>query len=172
MMRRTLLALLAAFSLVLPAQAQEPQSATALRNTELRAEPFSDAAIVARVKSQSVLTILQRQGGWYQARDSRNRTGWLRMSTIRIGTGSAAQGGDGGIAQTLNFLSTGRSGASGVTVATGIRGLDSADVANATPDHAAVKRLDRYKVSAARAKNFALNAKLRSQRINYVEEAK
>jgi uncharacterized protein YgiM (DUF1202 family) len=172
MMRRIVISLLAAFSLVLQAQAQDEQSATALRNTELRAKPYSDAAVVTTVKAKSRLTILKRQGGWYQARDSRNHTGWLRMSTIRLGDGKVAKSGDGGLAQTLRFLSTGRSGASGVTVATGIRGLDSADVANATPDHAAVKKLDRFKVSTANAKAFALNANLRSRSLGYIKEPK
>jgi len=171
MMRRTLFAMLAAFSIVLPIQAQDAQTATALRNTELRAEPYSDAVVVTRVKAKSKLTILQRKGGWYQARDSKRRTGWLRMSTIRMGEASA-QSGDSGVGQTLRFLSTGRSGSSGVTVATGIRGLDSADVANATPDHAAVKKLDRFKVSAASARAFALNANLRSHDVRYVKEDK
>lgn len=172
MMRRTLFAMLAAFSLVLPVQAQDAQTATALRDTELRAEPFSDAAVVTKVKAKSKLTVLQRKGGWYQARDSKSRTGWLRMSTIRLGEATNAKSGDSGIGQTLRFLSTGRSGSSGVTVATGIRGLDSADVANATPDHAAVKKLDRFKVSAASAKAFALNANLRSHDVRYVKEGK
>jgi hypothetical protein len=172
MMRRILLSLLAAFSIALPVQAQDEQGATVLRDTELRAEPYADAAVLARLKARSKLTILQRKGGWYQARDSRNRTGWLRMSTIRLGSGAAAGSANGGLGQTLRFLSTGRSGSSGVTVATGIRGLDSADVANATPDHEAVKQLDRYRVSSAAARSFALNASLRSQRLGYIKEPK
>jgi uncharacterized protein YgiM (DUF1202 family) len=170
MTRRILFILLAALALAEPLLAAE-QAATALRNTELRAEPYSDAKVITRVRAKSPLTVLQRKGGWYQARDARNRTGWLRMSAIRLGDGAAAQAdGDRGLGQTLRFLSTGRSGASGVTVATGIRGLDAADVANAEPDHQAVKQLNGYSVSAAAARSFALNASLRSQRIAYIKE--
>lgn len=171
MTRRILLILIAALAIAEPLLAEE-QPATALRNTELRAEPYSDAAVITRIKAKSSLTVLQRKGGWYQARDARNRTGWLRMSTVRLGDGAASTDGGSGVGQTLHFLSTGRSGASGVTVATGIRGLDLADVANATPDHAAVKKLDGYRVSTSRAKSFALNAKLRSLKLGYFKEEK
>ncbi len=169
MMRRVLLPLLAVFSLVQPVQAEE-QVATVLRDTQLRSAPYSDAGVIATVKAKSRVTILERRGGWYQARDSRRHTGWLRMSNIRIGEGGATTGDGSGLGQTLRFLSSGRSGASGVTVATGIRGLDSADVVNATPDHNAVQRLDSFSVSAAAAKSFALNASLRSKRIGYLKE--
>lgn len=172
MIRRTLFLLLSTLIFTPALYAEEAQKATALRDTVLRTEPFSDAAVVTRVSAKQSLTVLKRKGGWYQARDSRNHTGWLRMSTIRFGEGRAASSdtSDSGIGQTLRFLSTGRSGASGTTVATGIRGLDSADVADATPDHNAIKRLDKFRVSASDARRYALNAKLRSQKLGYLKE--
>lgn len=169
MMRRVLLPLLAVFSIVLPIHAEE-QVATVLRDTQLHSAPYSDASVITTVKAKSRITILERRGGWYQVRDSRRHTGWLRMSNIRFGEGGTSTGDGSGLNQTLRFLSSGRSGASGVTVATGIRGLSSADVAHATPDHNAVKRLDRFSVSAAAAQSFALNANLRSKQIRYIKE--
>ena len=169
---RHLFALLSALLIVPPGQAAEPQQATVLRDTELRAEPFSDAAVVAKIRAKARIRVLQRKGGWYQARDNRNQTGWLRMSTIRFGDGTSAKSDSGGsgLGQTMRFLSTGRSGASGTTVATGIRGLDSADVSNASPDHAAVKRVDSFKVGAEDARAFAQTAELRSKSVDYMEE--
>lgn len=170
-MTRRLLILLAALLFTLPLQAQE-QTATVLRDSPLRAEPFTDAATLGSVKAKSRITVLQRSGGWYQIRDTRARSGWLRMSSVRLGDGaSAADSGDSGIGQTLRFLSTGRSGASGTTVATGIRGLDAADVANATPDHAALKQLERHRVSANEAKNAARTAGLQSRTLSYLKES-
>jgi hypothetical protein len=162
--------LLLIVALLLPVTLQAQQAAVALRDTTLRATPHSDAATVRKLKAKTPLQILQRKGGWYQARDAKQHTGWVRMSHIRMGDGQSSGNKGGGLAQTLNFLSTGRSGASGVTVATGIRGLDSADVSKAKPDHAAVKKLDSFKVSAASAKKYALGGKLHETRLRYLKE--
>ncbi len=162
--------LLLTLSLLLLAPALSAQEeAVALRDTTLRAEPHSDAAAITTIKAKSKLQILQRKGGWYQAWDNSQKSGWLRMSHIRLGSSSDGSRG-GGLAQTLNFLSTGRSGASGVTVATGIRGLDAADVSKATPDHAAVKKLDSYQVSSANAEKFAASGKLHAIKLRYLKE--
>ena len=166
MMRRLLPPLLALLALAGPLPAWAEQLATVLLDTELRAEPYSDAGVITALPAKATLTILQRQGGWYQARHG-TQSGWVRMSAIRMG--EAAGGGSSGISETLQFLSTGRSDASGVTVATGIRGLDAADVANATPNHQAVRRLERFQVSAAQARSFAANAQLQSNRMDYLK---
>lgn len=162
--------LLLIVALLLSADLQAGQAAVTLRDSILRATPHSDAATVSKLKAKTSLQILQRKGGWYQARDGKRHTGWIRMSHIRIGEGKSSGGKGGGLAQTLNFLSSGRSGASGVTVATGIRGLDSADVSNAKPDHAAVKKLDSYQVSSASAEKFAARGKLRAIKLRYLKE--
>jgi hypothetical protein len=167
MMHRLLL--LAALGLVASAPLQAEEGATLLRDTELRSEPFSDARVIAVLKARTTLTILQRRGGWYQARTASYQRGWVRMSAIRLGELKA---GSSGVGETLRFLSSGRSGASGVTVATGIRGLSAADVANATPNHQALQRLGRYQASAAQARSFAGQAKLRSRQLAYMDEKK
>ncbi len=164
--------LLLIVALLLPATLQAQQAAVALRDTTLRATPHSDAATVSKLKAKTPLQILQRKGGWYQAQDAKKHTGWVRMSHIRMGDGKSSGDKGGGLAQTLNFLSTGRSGASGVTVATGIRGLDSADVSNAKPDHKAVGKLDSFKVSSVSAKKFASKGDLHEQKLRYFKEPK
>lgn len=143
------------------------QGGTVLRDSELRSEPYTDTTVLGKVKAKSTVMVIKRQGGWYQVRDAAGRSGWLRMSALRLGELRA--GGDSGVGETIQFLSTGRSGASGVTVATGIRGLDSADVANATPNHQAVKRLAAYQSSATQAKSFAAGGKLKSRELAYME---
>lgn len=168
MMRRLLPPLLALLALAGPLPAWAEQLATVLLDTELRTEPYSDAGVITALPAKTTLTILQRQGGWYQARHG-TQSGWIRMSAIRMGEG--AGGGSSGISETLQFLSSGRSGASGVTVATGIRGLDAADVANATPDRQAVNSLGRFQVSAAQARKFAANSQLQSKPMDYLDAA-
>lgn len=162
-MRRLLL--LVTLNLIVIPSLHAEQGAYLLRDTSLLSEPYSDAREITELHSKTVITILERRGGWYQVRTAKHQTGWLRMSTIRLGE---IQSGSSGVGETLRFLESGRSAASGVTVATGIRGLDAADVANASPNHLAVKHLDRYQTSAARARAFAAEAKLRSQPLSYM----
>lgn len=145
------------------------QSATVLRDSPLMAEPFSDASNIATLAAKQQVTVLQRKGGWYQVESDQQR-GWVRMSHIRFGDAAATQGDGSGLAKTLQFLSTGRSGASGVTVATGIRGLSAADVANAKPDHESINKLEAFQASPKAAKAFAGKTKLQSQQIAYLDE--
>jgi len=159
--------LLAMLGLATVAPLQAEEGATVLRDSELRSAPYSDARIVTVLKARSTLTILSRRGGWYQARTVARQTGWVRMSAIRLGE---LRAGSSGVGETLRFLSSGRSGSSGVTVATGIRGLSAADVANAKPNHQAVNRLGRYQTSASQARSYAAEAKLKSRQLAYMSE--
>lgn len=170
-MMRPLLPLLLGCLLAGGSGAEEVQSATVLKETALYAEPYSDAATLGRLKAKQEVAVLGRQGGWYQVRRGELQ-GWLRMSHVRFSAQGAAQADGSGLRQTVQLLSTGRSGASGVTVATGIRGLEVADVANAAPDHQAVERLERYQVSPEQAENFAQGAQLQSQPLGYLNEKK
>jgi len=166
-MMRTLLTLVLCGLLAPSVTQAEEQLATTLQTTPLYAEPYSDAATIATLRPKQQVTVLLRKGGWYQVQHG-SQTGWLRMSYIRFGDGTVAKADGSGVAQTLRLLSTGRSGASGVTVATGIRGLDSADMVNATPDHQAVNRLDRYQATTEQAQQFAAGAHLKSQPLGYI----
>jgi len=166
MMHRLLSLFLALLILAGPMRVQAEQTATVLRDTALHSEPFSDASVIGSLKAKATLTLFKRQGGWYQIRVGEQQ-GWVRMSAIR--PGEAQTGGSAGIGETLRLLRSGRSGSSGVTVATGIRGLDAADMANATPDRRALERLERLQVSAEQATAFAVEAKLKSSELAYLE---
>ncbi len=164
---RPLFALLLSLTLS-PALFAAEQIATVLQPSALYAEPYSDARKLTTLKAKQQVTVLKRKGGWYQVQGGGN-TGWLRMSRVRFGAGVVERSGEG-LEQTLRFLSTGRSGADGVTVATGIRGLEAADVANATPDHQAVARLERFRSSAESARRYAAGAKLKTQPLGYLKQ--
>lgn len=168
-MKRPILLLLA---LLLSPPAMAGQ-ATVLRDSELRAEPYADAAVVTTLRANSRLDVMKRQGGWYQVRDGQQRHGWLRMSAVRLGAIDTSKSVDGkGIGQTLQLLQTGRSGSSGTTVATGIRGLDADDVSQAKPDHQALEQLAHYQVTPKTARSFATKAQLHTQPIGYLPEKK
>ena len=151
--------------------ASDEQIATVLQKTALLSEPFSDAAEVTTLKARQKIRVLQRKGGWYQV-SSEQGSGWLRMSRIRFGDGKKSKADGKGLSQTVQFLSTGRSGAKGVTVATGIRGLEAADVSNAQPDHNAVAKLKQFQVNPAQATDFANEAELKTQPLGYFKDKK
>ncbi len=157
-MRRTLALLLLAMAAPIASAADK-----VVRASELKAEPFSDAATVATLAANSNVTVLAREGGWYRV-TSQGREGWVRLFNIRRGDSA---GGSSGLGEAAEFISTGRSGSSGVTVATGIRGLDAADVTRARPDYAALERTAGFSVDKVAAQRFARRAGLSSREIAY-----
>lgn len=165
-MKRPLLTLLLC-GLSLAAQADP---AHVIRATELKAKPFSDAATLAPLAVKAVVDVQAREGGWYKVQAG-GKQGWVRMTALRLGDGSAKPG-DTGVGSALQFLNTGRSGSSGVTVATGVRGLDAADVTNAVPDPKAVEKLDTLAVPADDARRYAAEQKLKAQKIAYLPDPK
>lgn len=165
-MKRKLLALLLC-SIGLAAQADP---AHVIRATELKDKPFSDAATLMPLAENAPVDVLAREGGWYRVK-VKNAEGWVRMTALRLGDGSAKPG-NSGVGSALQFLSTGRSGSSGVTVATGVRGLDASDISNATPDPKAVASLDRLAVKPGDARRYAAEAKLQARKIAYLKDPK
>lgn len=165
-MKISRLLLLLPLVVVLPALAQP---ATVVLDTELKAEPYADAGTVMALKTKQRVELGVRQGGWYPAKSSDGRSGWLRLTSVLLD--SSAGAGDSGLTSARQLLQSGRSGSSGVTAATGVRGLDSADVVNAQPNPGAVSRLDRLAVSSDESRRFAAAEKLSARGIGYLSAA-
>ena len=136
------------------------------RDAELHAEPFRDAEVLTALEAGTALDVGERRGGWYRV-EAAGRRGWVRMTRVRLRGDAATGEGDSGVDEALGMLTTGRSGSSGVTVATGIRGLDEAGMVNASPDFAALDRLGRYAVDGRAAERFARTAGLAASEIDY-----
>jgi len=148
---------------VLPVMAQP---ASVVRDTELMAQPFADAKPMAVLKARQQVDVGERRGGWYKAKSSDGKSGWLRLTSVLL---NSTQGrGDSGLAATRQLLQSGRSGTTGVTAATGIRGLDSADVVNAKPNTEAVTRLDTLAADSSESRHFAGDEHLSAKRIDYL----
>ena len=110
--------------------------------------------------------------------------GWVRSLNLRLqGTGGAqpqaaaaagnnGQGRGNGRPANLNALtnpaSALRSGSSGRTVTTGVKGLDGEDIKNASPDYAQVQELALLGVDAADGQAMAAEAKLAENKLNYL----
>ena len=148
-----------------PAVAQE--TGFAVRQSEVKKEPFSDAATVGMLPAKTQVKIVKREGGWLQI-ESAAATGWVRMLEIRTGAagGSEQAGGDSGVKSLFNLA---RTGSSGTAVATGVRGLSKEQIQNARPNPAELEKLTGYAVAKPDAEQFAAgNPQLKAQTIEYV----
>lgn len=144
---------LAAALALLAGAASAQDAGVTVRASALMQEPYSDAAQLAELPEQTAVTVLARQGAWMQVQAG-DQSGWLRLLNVRLGGGVRAQG-DSGVAKAVNVA---LSGSSGTAVATGVRGLDQEQIANATPDLAALDRLDAFAASEADARALASEA--------------
>lgn len=132
-----------------------------VRTTEIKAKPFSDAATLATLPEKASVSIVQRMGGWVRISTPKGN-GWVKMLNLRS---SSARAGDSGLQSLFNM---GRTGSSGITVATGVRGLSSEDLQNAPPNPAEFAKLKNYAVDGKQANQFALSGKLKSQTLDFV----
>ncbi|HKW38779.1 MAG TPA: SH3 domain-containing protein [Burkholderiales bacterium] len=158
---RVALAALVLAAAVAPAVAQE--TGFAVRDTEVKKEPYSDAQTVGTVPEKAQVKVLARQGGWMQV-ESGATSGWVRMLSIRMNSGQSS------FASGLKSLfSVARTGSSGQTVTTGVRGLDKEQIQNAKPNPEELKKLGAFAASQGDAERFAAgNPQLRNQKIDYL----
>lgn len=148
-------------SLAVPASAA--QVAFTVRSTEIKQQPFSDAKTVATLNDKSSVEVLSRRGGWVNISSSKGK-GWVRMLSLRSDS-TAQKRGDSGLQSLINV---GRSGSSGITVATGVRGLSEEDLKNAHPNPVEFGKLQKYAANKANAEKFAHDAKLKARQLDYL----
>ena len=122
----------------------------AVRKTELKAEPYTDAATVGSLAEKAQVKITARQGGWMKV-ESQAANGWVRMLAIRMATADSKSG-DSGVGALFNVA---RTGSSGTAVATGVRGLDKEQIQNAKPNPAELDKLSGFRADQAEAERFA-----------------
>lgn len=135
---------------------------TLLRDSELRAKPFGDADVLATVAAKASVDIVARQGAWAQVK-SGGQTGWVRLLNVRTGSG---QRGDAGVGALASVFKT---GSSGNTVTTGVKGLSEEKLGNAEPNPEEAKRLSQYRESEAGARAYAKQAKLAPQAATFFD---
>lgn len=152
----------------LVAGAAYAQTGTVVRDTDLKGEPFSDAATLGTVAAQSKVDVLSRRGAWMQVKAD-GRQGWVRMLSVRLDGTRAAGGGDAdAIGRLLGF--GGRQPGS-TTVATGVRGLSEEDLRNARPNPAELQKLEQQRATPEDARSFAGAARLEAKPIAYRDAA-
>jgi len=147
------------------------ESGQTVTNADLKLEPFADAKTVSSLAPKTAVEVLRRQGGWLQVKTSDGTSGWVKMTGIKLDGAGAAKSGDSGLANAISVAQTGRSGNTGVTVATGVRGLSPDDLKNAKPDPEAVKKLDSYTVAKTDAESFARSGGVSKHSVDYLNES-
>jgi hypothetical protein len=142
-----------------------------LVNTDLKSEPFADAKTLASLPGNSAVDVLKRQGGWMQVKPAGNSEGWVKMTAVKLGGATTNAKADSGMTALWNTAMQGRSGNTGVTVATGVRGLSPEDMKNAQPAPEQVKKLDSFAATKSQAESAAKSGKLARQNIDYIVDA-
>jgi hypothetical protein len=126
----------------------------------LMATPHSDAKPAGQLAANTAVNILERRGGWLRI-SAAGKSGWAKLHQVRVGEGPEAKSSGDGLAILKNVGETGRSGSTGIVATTGIRGLSAEELTNAKPDPTAVKAIERYRVTAGQAREYAKAAGLK-----------
>lgn len=157
-----LAALLLAILSVGAGHALAADAATVARDTELRAKPVNDADVVARLKAQARVGVQSRSGAWAQVTTADGKSGYVRLLNLRTASGQKGDSGVGSIASVF------KTGSSGNTVSTGVKGLNEEDLTGAQPAPEQAKKLDGLKADPKEAKDGARLAGLKSKAIDYL----
>lgn len=158
-------AFVAALALGIAAYPAAAESGAVIRADELKAMPFIDATTSAKLPANQPVNILGRKGGWIEV-EANGQTGWVRMLNVRLAGGSAPAAGQANV----HAASLLRTGSSGKTVTTGIKGLGEEDLQNAAPNPAQVAKLAEFAVPAAEASANARASGLVEQQVNFIDE--
>ncbi len=132
------------------------EPATVIRATELKKSPATDAPTVAELAATTLVEALERRGGWTRIKAQAGE-GWVKMLALRYGAAGAGKRGDSGFAQLFNVA---RTGSSGTQVTTGVRGLEAEQIANARPNAAELKKMQKFAASPEAAAKFAAQGRL------------
>ncbi len=166
--RTSLTTCLALAAVALPlGSAHAQESAVVKRATQLRDAPADTGASVAPLAANDVVTrSKERKGAWTKVSTAQGATGWVHMFDLGPQAGGATNNAATSGLRGVGGLFGGNSGATTTATSTvGLRGLDAADLAKATPNPAAVSQAEGLRASADQARQFAANASLQARAV-------
>jgi hypothetical protein len=136
------------------------------RATELKERAAADSATLASLAENTPVKVLARGGGWTRV-EANGRSGWVRVFHLRFPSTVESSSSGGGLASLGSALGFGQSKSKEATLATtGIRGLSTEDVKNASPDPEQLRRMQSFRADRPSAERFAREAKLAESRID------
>ncbi|AQS39632.1 hypothetical protein Sps_04547 [Shewanella psychrophila] len=139
--------------------------ASLVRDTELKAKPYSDANTLKVLAEALPVDVLSRQSSWLEIQ-AEAMTGWVKMFSVRYDLQSVPSSDSfSGTKQVFNLVTTGSSGS---TVTTASRGLDENKFSEPSPNPYAFKTMQSFAVSGEDAQSFARDESLNEQQQDYV----
>ena len=153
--------LLAAALVIAPA-ALANERGLMIRAGDLFAQPFSDAPKLGPLTPNQSVTIVERRGGWVSV-DAGGKRGWVRLLNLRLEPAAQPVG---------RPTAALRTGSTGRTVATGVKGLDEADIRSASLDRGQLAQLELLGVGDDIAKQYGSQNKLSESTIAYLKPGK
>jgi hypothetical protein len=141
------------------------ESAFAVRATDVKDQPFSDARTVSTLPESAKIEVLTRKGSWTQI-NAPAGTGWVKMLSLRFESQSQAAGNDNSTLKSVYNLAT--TGSSGSTVTTATRSLDEKKFGKTVANPQALASMRTFAVSKTDAQQFAKLEKLGEQELAYI----
>jgi hypothetical protein len=141
------------------------EPATTVRQVELKKGPAADAETIGQLAEGTAVEAFERRGSYTRVKTASGE-GWVRMLALRFGGPGQAKRGSSGIGSLFNVA---RTGSSGTTVTTGVRGLDPEMLANAQPNLAELEKMKRFAATPQAAAGFAAKGQLRAQQVPEVQ---
>lgn len=144
------------------------EEAFAVRATDVKDQPFSDAKTMSKLSENSKIEVLARKGSWMQI-TAPGINGWVKMLSLRFESkenrGVASANDNSALKSVYNLATTGSSGS---TVTTATRSLDEKKFSKATANAQALANMRTFSVSKDDAQKFAKLEKLNEQSLAYV----
>jgi len=152
--------------LLIGVAAQAAEMGTVVRAVELKQKPFIDAPKVMDLQEKTTVEIVLRQEAWVQVKSKDGKTGWIKMLSLRFGSGRAAAGDQvGGLLGAVSVFNT---GSSGNTTTGGVKGLTEEQIRNATTNSKELAKMEANAVSSDDAAKFAKAGKLSPSKVEYL----
>ena len=151
-----------------PAPAQE--QAFTNRSTELKEHGAAEGRTLATLPEGTAVKVIERGGAWTRV-EAGGRPGWVRVFHLRFPVTAEAgkpSGGASVLSSITGVFGGAREREKGATIATtGIRGLSTEELKNASPDNEALRRMQSYRADNPAAERFARDGKLNEANIDY-----
>ena len=151
--------------LLLPGISRAAESGTALKADIIRKEPYSDAQKAGNLTRGERLEIISKKGAWLQVKTPKN-SGWVRLLSVKRGSGKSANEAAG-----LLAVASGRAGTGQVVATTGVRGLNEEELKSAKYNAGEIKKLESYTQTAKQGQQFAQSGGLKAVHFAYLPEA-
>ncbi|WP_373975637.1 SH3 domain-containing protein [Chitinibacter sp. SCUT-21] len=121
---------------------------TVIRTTDLRDKPFLDASKIATVTNNTQIDIRSRKGAWMEVKLPNGQVGWIKLLNVRTSSGTSSS--NNALANVI------KTGSSGKTVTTGVKGLSAEQINNAVPNPAEMRKMATFAASPSDAQRTAL----------------